>query len=98
MNRTPSLLVRPRTRVSLPPNCQATVAVSGGCDSSATESVNGDHGEDDAKGASDDVIAEIGERMTNLLIIGGKTADDGESSDDCTLAVGGTEAGVKLNV
>ena len=98
MNRTPSLLVRPRTRVSLPPNCRATVAVSGGCDSSATESVNGDHGEDDGEGASDDAVTEIGERMANLLNIGGKTTDDGKSTDDGTLAAGGAEAGVKLNV
>ena len=60
--------------------------------------MNGDHGEDDAKGASDDAVSEIGQRMANLLSIGGKTAEDEESTDDGTLATGGAEAGVKANV
>ena len=70
--------------------------MSGGCDNSATELVNGDDGEDNAKGASDDAVTEIGKRMANLLNIYGETADDGEPADDGTLAAGGAEAGVKL--
>ena len=43
--------------------------MSGGCDSSATELVNGGDGEDNAEGASDDAMTEIGKRMANLLNI-----------------------------
>ena len=66
--------------------------VSGGCDSSAIESVNDGDGKDDAEGASDDVATEIGEGMVRLLNIGGEAADDG------TLVVGGAEARVKMIV
>ena len=70
--------------------------MSGGCDNSATELANGGDGEDNAEGASDDAVTEIGKRMANLLNIGGETADDGEPADDDTLAAGGAEARVKL--
>ena len=43
--------------------------MSGGCDSSATELVNGGDGEDNAEGASDDAMTEIGKRVANLLNI-----------------------------
>ena len=78
--------------------------MSGGCDSSATESVNGGDDEDDAKGTSDDVATEIGEGTAKLWNIGGEAtddeeaADDVEAADDGTLVAGGTEAGVKLIV
>ena len=66
--------------------------VSGGCDSSATESMNGGDGEEDTEGARDDVATEIGEGMVEVLNI------SGEAADDCTLAAGGKEAGVMLIV
>ena len=78
--------------------------VSGECDSSATESMNGGDCEEDTEGASEDVATEIGERTVELLNIGGEVADDGEAADDAetaddgTLAAGGEEAGVKLIV
>ena len=66
--------------------------MSGGCDSSTTESVNGGDGEDYGEGASDDVATKISEGMVDLFNIGGEAADDGP------LAAGGAEAGVKLIV
>ena len=56
--------------------------VSGGCDSSVTESMNGGDGEEDTEGASDDVATEIGEGMVEVFNISGEAADDG------TLAAG----------
>ena len=66
--------------------------VSSGCDSSATESMNGGDGEEDTEGASDDMATEIGEGTIELLNIGGAATDDG------MLAAGSKEAGVKLIV
>ena len=60
--------------------------------------MNGDDGEDDVEGASDDVATEIGEEMVDLLNIRGEAADDEEAADDGTLAAAGADAGVKLVV
>ena len=54
--------------------------------------MNGDDGENDAEGTSDDVATEIGEGEAHMLNIGG------EASDGDTLAVGGVDAGIKLIV
>ena len=51
--------------------------MSGGRDSSATETIHGGDGEEDTEGASDDVATEISEGMMEVLNIGGEAGDDG---------------------
>lgn len=98
MKRTPSLRVRPWTRVSCPnPNCRAAVTESGGCDGSTVVLTGGGGGGDGdaaAEGAADEVATEIGQGAADPVNSVGEAGVDGVVlADGAAAVVGGAAAG-----